>query len=83
MSIEPSGRKEDGLSSGDRIPFWRFMVDPGVLTTSVLEHEYPGSGTQDDPYVVTWIPNDPRNPMHFHTVMKWFYTMCMVSRSTI
>jgi hypothetical protein len=75
--------EEHELHSNDRIPFWRFMVDPGLLTASMIEHEYSGSGSPEDPYVVTWIPTDPRNPMQFQSGMKWFYTMCMVSLTLV
>jgi hypothetical protein len=38
---------------------------PGLITPEVLKWNYDGSGTEDDPYVVNWIDNDPRNPMLF------------------
>ncbi|KAE8150402.1 major facilitator superfamily domain-containing protein [Aspergillus avenaceus] len=58
-----------------RIPHWRLITDQGVLTPEVISYPYDGSGTEEDPYVVTWIPNDPRNPMNFGTFAKWFYTL--------
>lgn len=57
-----------------KIPFYRMIVDQGVVTQEVIDHKYAGSGTEDDPYAVVWIPNDPRNPMEFSTTMKWFLT---------
>lgn len=45
------------------IPYWRQILDQGAITHDVLNYNYPGSGTKEDPYVVSWIPNDPRNPM--------------------
>ncbi|KAE8383216.1 major facilitator superfamily domain-containing protein [Aspergillus bertholletiae] len=58
-----------------RIPHWRLIADQGILTQEVIDHPYAGSGTEDDPYLVTWIPNDPRNPMNFPDSQKWFYTV--------
>ncbi|KAJ5682584.1 hypothetical protein N7462_005749 [Penicillium macrosclerotiorum] len=58
-----------------KIPYWRLVFDQGVVTQEVMNHPYPGSGTEDDPYAVTWIPNDPRNPMNFSEVKKWSFTM--------
>ncbi|KOC12858.1 SNF2 family helicase [Aspergillus flavus AF70] len=58
-----------------RIPHWRLIVDQGILTQEVIDHPYAGSGTEDDPYLVTWLPNDPRNPMTFPDSRKWFYTV--------
>ncbi|KAJ9481439.1 hypothetical protein VN97_g12038 [Penicillium thymicola] len=57
-----------------KISFWRLIWDQGVITQEVLNYPYPGSGTDEDPYVVTWIPEDPRNPMNFSEKKKWTYT---------
>ncbi|KAL4914945.1 major facilitator superfamily domain-containing protein [Aspergillus aurantiobrunneus] len=56
------------------IPFWRLIFDQGVVTQEVVDHKYAGSGTEDDPYSVVWIPNDPRNPQEFSATLKWFFT---------
>lgn len=47
------------------ISYFTLMADQGAITPDILSHEYEGSGTEDDPYMVTWILNDPRNPLHF------------------
>lgn len=65
-----------------KIPFWRLVYDQRVVTDDIVSHPYPGSGTEDDPYVVTWIPNDPRNPMNFSGWKKWSITI-MVSFTTL
>jgi len=44
------------------------------ITADVENHNYHGAGTDDNPYVVNWIPNDPRNPMMYSTVRKWSIT---------
>ncbi|KAE8149114.1 major facilitator superfamily domain-containing protein [Aspergillus avenaceus] len=62
------------VSFPSKIPYWRLVLDQKVLTTEVVNYPYPGSGSEDDPYVVSWIPNDPRNPMNFSLVKKWSYT---------
>jgi hypothetical protein len=51
------------------------VFDQAGVTPEVLKHEYSGSGTEDDPYVVTWIDNDPRNPMLYSFWKKWALTM--------
>ncbi|KAJ6094075.1 hypothetical protein N7467_002920 [Penicillium canescens] len=58
-----------------KIPYWRLVFDQGVVTQEIIDHPYPGAGTDDDPFAVTWIPNDPRNPMNFSEVKKWSFTM--------
>lgn len=58
-----------------KISYFRLVADQGVVTQQILAHPYPGSGTEDDPYAVTWIPEDPRNPMNFSEFRKWSLTM--------
>jgi L-rhamnose isomerase len=57
------------------IPYFRLVFDQGVVTQHIASHSYPGSGTEDDPYAVIWIPDDPRNPMGFSPMKKWTFTM--------
>lgn len=63
--------------ASNKIPFWRLLTDQGVLTQEIIDHHYPGSGTDEDPYAVTWLPQDPRNPMQFSETKKWTFTMMM------
>ncbi|KAJ5327628.1 putative multiple drug resistance protein [Penicillium brevicompactum] len=58
-----------------RIPYWRILTDQGVVTPEIIQYPYVGSGTEEDPFVVEWIPHDPRNPMSFDTRLKWTYTI--------
>ncbi|KZZ90266.1 Major facilitator superfamily domain, general substrate transporter [Moelleriella libera RCEF 2490] len=57
------------------IPYWRLVADQAGVTRHVYNHDYPGSGTKDDPFVIHWIPSDPRNPMGFSKFKKWFITI--------
>ncbi|KAI9823827.1 MAG: hypothetical protein M1819_001128 [Sarea resinae] len=59
----------------DTIPWWRMVTDQGVITNAVIDHQYAGSGTEEDPYVVHWLENDPRNPMLWKPWVKWTLTM--------
>ncbi|KAF2862741.1 MFS general substrate transporter [Piedraia hortae CBS 480.64] len=65
-----------------RIPLWKQVFDVEGITPEVQNHKYPGSGTQEDPYVVNWIPNDPRNPMLYSNKTKWFLT-ALVAMATL
>ncbi|OXV08222.1 hypothetical protein Egran_04015 [Elaphomyces granulatus] len=58
-----------------QIPHWRLVWDQAGITPAVIDFAYAGSGSEDDPYVVQWIPHDPRNPMEFSVVKKWSLTM--------
>ncbi|WQF85483.1 Putative major facilitator superfamily, MFS transporter superfamily [Colletotrichum destructivum] len=65
-----------------KIPYWRIVYDQAGITPEVAAYPYPGSGTEADPFLVQWIPHDPRNPMLFSKTTKWFITM-MVSLTTL
>ncbi|OTA54163.1 MFS general substrate transporter [Hypoxylon sp. EC38] len=57
-----------------RIPYWRLVIDQAGVTPEVADFPYEGSGTEADPYIVTWIPDDPRNPMNFSAFRRWLIT---------
>lgn len=57
------------------IPFWRMVVDQGAITQDILDYPYPGSGTEQDPFEVSWLPDDPRNPMRFSMWRKIMITV--------
>ncbi|KAI0100973.1 MFS general substrate transporter [Nemania sp. FL0031] len=59
------------------IPFWRMVITRASITPEVERFDYPGSGTVGDPFLVKWIPDDPRNPMVFGNGTKWLITMVM------
>lgn len=54
------------------IPHFTQVWDQGVVTPEIINWQYDGSGTEDDPYVVNWIDDDPRNPMRYSQGKKWF-----------
>ena len=56
---------EEPFAAPRYLSYFSLMFDQGAITYDVLNHEYAGSGTEDDPYRVTWISEDPRNPMNF------------------
>lgn len=47
------------------------VIAPAGITKDVEEYKYDGAGTDEDPYVVVWIDEDPRNPMNWTNVHKW------------
>ncbi|KAF2144372.1 uncharacterized protein K452DRAFT_349533 [Aplosporella prunicola CBS 121167] len=58
-----------------RIAWLTQVFNPKVVTDHVKNSHYEGSGTDEDPYVVNWLPDDPRNPMNYPTSVKWAITM--------
>lgn len=66
-----------------RVPFWRLLHDPSAVAPDIVAYPYAGAGTSQDPYAVTWIPNnDPQNPLKFGTLRKWGITL-LVSCCTL
>jgi hypothetical protein len=65
-----------------KAPHWRLVFSQSMVTREVLDYPYRGSGTENDPYQVEFIENDPRNPQTFSNVKKWFITMT-VSLATL
>ena len=63
------------VSKRDDPRHWHVVASHALVTPAVLRHHYNGSGTKEDPYVVVFIPNDPRDPMSFSMVKKWSITM--------
>lgn len=58
-----------------KIPSWRMIFDYGAVTQEVIDYPYPGAGTVEEPHIISWIPNDPRNPLAFSSVSKWALTL--------
>jgi Major Facilitator Superfamily len=67
--------KSKGSIYASRPHHFRLVFSHALVTPAVLHHKYEGSGTEEDPYVVDFIENDPRNPMTFSAVKKWSLTM--------
>jgi len=38
----------------------------------ILHHHHQGSGTEEDPYIVDWMPKDAEDPQTWSGVYKWF-----------
>lgn len=53
------------------IPHLTQVFDQGVVTPDIINYPWKGSGTEDDPYQVTWIEDDPRNPQGYSLMKKW------------
>lgn len=66
---------DDTVARPSRIPLPRLVLDQERITRAILNAAYEGQGTDNDPYVVTWIDDDPGNPMVFAKWYKW--AICM------
>jgi MFS family permease len=54
---------------------FKLVWDQEGLTPEVLSHPYPGAGTTESPYLVDFLPDDPRNPMTFGFGKRWTITL--------
>lgn len=59
----------------NHIPYFSRVFKQGVVNEAIRNHQYPGSGTESDPYLVSWINDDPVNPQNYKAVLKWSITM--------
>ena len=55
--------------------YFNVVFSHALLTSEVVNYNYTGTGTEDDPFVVEFIPNDPRDPMGFTFFTKWAITL--------
>ncbi|GMK57182.1 hypothetical protein CspeluHIS016_0400160 [Cutaneotrichosporon spelunceum] len=47
---------------------WRPYITP---FETIYNHPYKGSGTDEDPYIVDWMPEDPEDPQSWPQLFKW------------
>jgi hypothetical protein len=72
MKLDRYPMEKDGSA---RISHFRRVLHQGVLNDDIINHPYSGSGTEKDPFLVTWIDNDPVDPMNYPLALKWSITM--------
>lgn len=51
--------------------WFRFVISPSFLSAEIRNQPYPGRGTIEDPFVVSWLDNDSRNPLNFPSAWRW------------
>lgn len=64
-------------SQRPKVSHLQLVISQVLITDEVLNYQYPGSGTEEDPYAVDWLPNDPRNPLNMAGGVKWLITVIM------
>ncbi|PSR92316.1 putative MFS multidrug transporter [Coniella lustricola] len=58
-----------------RIGHFKRLLDQGVVNDDIVNAHYAGAGTEENPYIVKWLDDDPVNPMNYPASRKWFITM--------
>ncbi|KAF2856344.1 MFS multidrug transporter-like protein [Plenodomus tracheiphilus IPT5] len=69
----------DVESGKEGISHWKMITDQGVVTNDIINWEYEGEGTEEHPFVVEWIDQDPRNPMTFSKMKKWIMVLAVAN----
>ncbi|KPM43515.1 hypothetical protein AK830_g3058 [Neonectria ditissima] len=54
---------------------FNLIFDQAGLNQAVLNYKYAGAGTTESPYIVEFLPNDPRNALNFSQTKKWTITI--------
>ncbi|KAI5270855.1 MFS transporter [Aureobasidium subglaciale] len=62
-------------SAPHKFSLFRLVRDQARISPDVQAHNYEGSGTPNDPFLVTWVPGDAGNPLNWSTSFKWLVTM--------
>ncbi|OJD35687.1 mfs multidrug transporter [Diplodia corticola] len=57
-----------------RIPHFKRVLDQAAVNDDIINAHYEGSGTDEDPYIVAWLDDDPVNPMNYPIAVKWTIT---------
>lgn len=65
----------ESQKSRKRARHWELVFHQTLIDDEVLNHPYRGSGTEDDPYQVEYIPHDRRDPMVWADSKKWAITL--------
>ncbi|KAH8727552.1 major facilitator superfamily domain-containing protein [Phaeosphaeriaceae sp. PMI808] len=74
-----AGNSQDVESGREGISHWKMITDQGAVTKEIENWDYEGEGTDDDPFVVEWIENDPRNPMTWAKTKKWIIALTVAN----
>lgn len=69
LDSESLRRKELTVSN------WELVTAPAGVNVLTLNHKYEGHGTEQSPFVVDFLPDDPHNAMNFPHWKKWTFTI--------
>lgn len=80
MSSDTSSNTLTNVDTGSStkphiVSHWQLVRSHALISDAVLNYDYNGSGTEEDPYHVQFLPDDPRDPMNFPQWKKWVITL--------
>lgn len=56
------------------VSLFKLVRSHSLITPRILNWDYEGSGTIDDPFAIGFLPNDPRDPTNLSAFKKWTIT---------
>ncbi|KAJ5528338.1 Major facilitator superfamily domain general substrate transporter [Penicillium frequentans] len=71
ISNSLSGFAREVAHQPSRPSYIKLVLDQTLITSQVRDYDYPGSGTTEDPYIVDWLPDDPKNGFNLPPAVKW------------
>jgi MFS family permease len=71
----PESLRDSEKPPASRPSHFKLVADQTLITDRVRNHDYPGNGTAEDPYVIDWLPDDPKNGFNLAPGMKWLIVM--------
>ncbi|CAJ2506858.1 Uu.00g080440.m01.CDS01 [Anthostomella pinea] len=74
VTMTEADRDVESHQASPKLPYFKRQFDQAGVTPAVLGWKYRGSGTEEDPFLVDFLPDDPKNPMKFPTWKKWMIT---------
>jgi hypothetical protein len=78
---QDKGKDSESLDMKTRTPHWRMILNQAYCTSAVKFHNYPGQGTEEDPYIVGWLEGDNRNLYNWPLGRRAFITCCISGSS--
>lgn len=67
--------KMHGTEPSARPSHFTLVLNQTYITPSVRDYPYAGTGTEIDPHIVDFIPNDPKNGFNLPVGNKWIIVM--------
>ncbi|KAH7041326.1 major facilitator superfamily transporter [Microdochium trichocladiopsis] len=72
---EQHQRDVESLVAYDHSTYFSRLFDQAGMSRAVIEYQFPGKGTEENPFLVDFIPNDPKDPMALPNWKKWTWMM--------
>jgi MFS family permease len=60
-----------------KVSHFKLVLSQTLMSPEVVDHVYPGSGSDEDPYLVDWLPDDVKDPYGISKGIKWWITVIM------